>query len=169
MSAPSLFQIVKTDQISMFAALAGPICLVMGGLCTVGWLPDLRNRFDSWFIEQDDAPIFVAMAAIGFAIGAVVLVWRALRIRRAFESGHQVPGKVTKLTLFRGRGYLHYAYTVADQPVQTLQFVVQTRSVKALVVGQQVNVAVDRNHPKAGFVADIFQAPASTGNGSQSR
>jgi len=72
-----------------------------------------------------------------------VLSWRIWKIRRAF-GGIVVPGKITKITLFRDRGYLHYPYQAGAEAVQRLQ------------VGPSVDVVVRRDTPTAGFVSDIY-------------
>ena len=159
-SSPPLTSIVKTDFLALLGALAPPIGSAIAMLGAVGLLPDRsRSMLDRKPVMATNVgPSFWAMMAAGFLLlGLIIIAWRSSRIRAAFASSHRVPGRITRLTPFKDRAYVHYEYRVNGQVIATRHFVHQTERFKRLREGQEVLVAVDPRRPSTGFVVELFE------------
>lgn len=159
-SAPTLKTIVKTDYLALVGALIAPIGLAIAVAGAMGLLPDKhRSLAEGRLVMAAEAgPTLFTYMATGFLlVGAVLVAWRAARIRAAFAGRHRVPGTITKLTPFKDRAYVHYEYPVHGQPIRTRHFVHQTEPFKRLHEGQSVTVAVDPARPTVGFVVELFE------------
>lgn len=159
-SSPSLTTIVKTDFLALLGALSPPIGSAIAMAGAVGVLPDRsRSELDGTLVMVTNVgPSFWASMAVGFLLlGVSVVAWRSSRIRAAFTSSHRVPGRITRLTPFRDRAYVHYEYRVNGRAIATRHFVHQTARFKRLREGQDVMVAVDPGRPSTGFVVELFE------------
>jgi hypothetical protein len=156
---PSLRSIVWVDEIALIAALCPVIAIVLGAAAAAGVLPDLHGSGrsgDPGPFPGDAATVFYVMAAAALVIGVAVIGWRVGKVQAAFALGFEVPGRITRITRFKDRAYLHYAYEVASSAITTTHFVHQTKAVKALAEGQAVTVAVNPRSPRVGFVVELF-------------
>jgi hypothetical protein len=161
MSAPQprLVNFIQTDFISLFLSLLVPV-----SLCFAVWaalkLPvfSLGGVQKAQFLEQltpQVSIVFLGIAAMGSALAAVVLAVRLRAARKAFR-GLLVPGRVTRITKFKDRAYLHFQYQHDSHKFTTWRFVHQTAAVKALREDQEVQVAFDPKHPQSAWVAELF-------------
>jgi hypothetical protein len=158
---PSLKAIVKTDFLALFGALMAPIGLAIAVAGLMGILPDKHRSIAEGRLvmaTQAGPGLFTLMAAGFLLAGAIVVAWRAARIRAAFACRHRVPGTITKLTPFKDRAYVHYEFVVHGRPIRTRHLVHQTEPFKRLREGQAVTVAVDPARPTAAFVAELFES-----------
>ena len=156
---PSLANIVKTEMLALIGALAPPIGV---GIAVAGWAGVLPDRGKSLVegrlvsIPSQGIGASILLGAGFVVVGAVLLAWRAARIRAAFGSGHRVPGTITRLQPFKDRAYIHYAYVIHGTRHETRHFVHQTAAVRRLGEGQAVTVAVDPRQPRVAFVDELF-------------
>lgn len=159
-SSPSLTTIVKTDFLALLGALAPPIGSAIAMAGAVGVLPDKgRSVLEGKLVMMTNlVPFLWGVLAAGFLLlGVTLVVWRSSRIWAAFASNHRVPGRVTKLTPFRDRAYVHYEYRVNGRTIATRHLVHQTARVKRLRERQDVMVAFDPGRPSTGFVVELFE------------
>jgi hypothetical protein len=159
-SSPSLTSIVKTDFLALLGALSPPIGSAIAVVGAFGLLPDRsRSTTDRELVMTTNvSPSFWTLMAAGFLVlGVVLIAWRSSRIRAAFASSHRVPGRITRLTPFKDRAYVHYEYRVDGRAIATRHFVHQTARFKRLREGQEVMVAVNPRRPSTGFVVELFE------------
>ncbi len=124
-------------------------------------MPNLR-RWDKTYVDPEIAPFFLAIAAGTLLLGSLVLYWRISKIRLAFGSGTTVAGRITKITAFKDRAYLHYRYILNGVEINAVHFIHLTNRAKSLCSGQEVLIAVDPAHPKGGFVTQLFTMPTTS-------
>jgi hypothetical protein len=157
---PRLFDFVRTDFISLFLALLVPVSLGIAGWAALK-LPvfAVERMIDERSFETMDpgaARIFVGIAAASAVLLLVVLALRLRGARSAFR-GIFVPGRISKITQFKDRACLHFHYAHDSLEFDAWRFVHQTAAVKALQVGQDVQVALDPKRPNAAWVAELFE------------
>ncbi len=157
MGKPSLVRIIRTDFLSSLVVVFPLVGLGMAGAAFMGVLPQggRQQSVDDHRTAAGSERFFLIFAAITTVVGVFLLAWRVAKIRRAFR-GTQLEGKVTKITKFRDRAYLHYRYRVGDRTVDTKHFVRQTKALRSLAEGQAVAIACDPAAPTGGFVVELF-------------
>jgi hypothetical protein len=107
-------------------------------------------------MDPASAVIFVGLAAVSSVLVALVLTIRLRAARSAFR-GIVVPGRITKITKFKDRAYLHFRFAHDSREFDAWRFVHQTAEVKALQEGQEVRVALDPKRPQGAWVAELFK------------
>lgn len=156
---PRVFDFVRTDFVSLLLALMVPISLAFAGWAALE-LPvfEAGRVLEGEPLDQmspQQAAIFATIAGVAAALGLIVVTLR-LRAARAAFKGILVPGHISKITLFKDRAYVHVHYAYGGHEFDSWRFLHQTDAVKALQVGQAVEVAVDPKRPKAAWVSTLF-------------
>jgi hypothetical protein len=139
---PSLIRIVTVDYGASLGAL---LPLVVWGLVLVGRLAD-----------PEAAAFFFYVAPAVTVGGLALLAWRVLTIRAVFSAGDEVPGVISSLDFFRGRGRIEYVYTMRCTRYMSSNALQLSAIVRSLAAGQEVTLAVDRFHPKRAFVHELY-------------
>lgn len=139
---PSLFRVISVDYPSLLSFLF-PITF---------WV--LTAYY--YYIGSDSFQLFVLLSTGATVLGIPYLFWRFYIISSVFEDGLEVPGTVTGIGFFRGRGRVDYTYTHQGQKYISGNAINRTKHTKGLQSGQQVTILVDRNTPKRAFVKDIY-------------
>ena len=157
---PGLIALVKTDFLSLFLSLLVLLTLVLAVWASFS-LPvfSMERLLDDPPFERltpDHARFFAGLAALGAILAPCVLWLRLRTVRRAF-SGVRASGRITKITKFKDRAYLHYQYEHGGQTFQVWRFVHQSAPVRALGQGQEVEIAVDPSRPHAGWIVQLFE------------
>jgi hypothetical protein len=139
---PPIFRIIGTD----YTALQGAVFpIVFLGLYVV--LPLLGERMPSSFI-------YIALAVTVIALA--VLTWRYRLILSIFDDGQEVSGTISNIVFFRDRGTISYIYTYQGQKFESYNPVLRNKRTRALKIGDEVALLVDRNHPKRAFIRDLY-------------
>lgn len=107
-------------------------------------------------MDPASAVVFVGFAAVSGVLAAVVLTVRLRAARCAFR-GIVVSGRITKITEFKDRAYLHFRFAHDSREFDMWRFVHQTEEVKALQEGQEVRVALDPKRPQGAWVVELFE------------
>jgi hypothetical protein len=150
-SQPSAPRVIWTDFIAFFTALM-PIIMwaIFIVVATVRAMPDIRWGRGS----LTSAPVYLPMV---FTVVAIpILVWRVWGIRRLFADGIEVPGSVTDVSFFRGRGYVKYTYRHPDVTYSGYNAIMQTGPAKSLKPGDQVTIVLRRENPKRAAVCELY-------------
>ena len=139
---PSLFRVISTDYPS-FLSILFPI--VFGGFTAY-----------FFFTGNDSLQLFLILSAVVTILGIPLLIQRYRMISSVFSEGDQVPGIVTRIRFFRGRGRVEYSYTAQGEKQISGNAINKNSHTKELKVGQTVKVSVDRGNPKRAFIRDIY-------------
>ena len=139
---PSLFRVVSTDYPS-FLSILFPI--VFGGFTAY-----------FFFTGNDSLQLFLILTAVVTILGIPLLIQRYRMISSVFSEGDQVPGVVTRIGFFRGRGRVEYSYTAQGEKQMSGNAINKNSHTKELKVGQTVKVSVDRSNPKRAFIREIY-------------
>lgn len=139
---PSLFRIVQVDYL---ASLGMILPIAMWGLSLVGR-----------FFDPEAASFFGLIAAPATAVGLAVIAWRAWTIRSVVGKGTEVPGVVSSLAFFRGRGRIRYVYTYRGKKYEGSNALQSNRFARALAPGQEVRVMLDSAKPERAFVRELY-------------
>jgi hypothetical protein len=157
---PSLPALVKTDFLSLFLSLVVPVSLglaIWAALRLPIFTTDRVLDGEPFeHLTQDHARFFAAGAGLGAPLVPCLLWLRLRAVRRAF-AGTRVQGRITKITMFKDRAYLHFRYEHEGRNFETWRFVHQSASLLALREGQTVEIAFDPWHPRSGWVVALFE------------
>lgn len=140
--SPSLFRVISTDYPS-FLSFLFPI--VFGGFTAY-----------FFFSKNESLQLFLLLTLGVTVIGIPFLIQRYRMISSVFAEGIQVPGVVTRIGFFRGRGRVEYSYTVQGEKQVSGNAINKNSRTRDLQVGQTVKVSVDRNDPRRAFIREIY-------------
>lgn len=139
---PSIFRIVQVDYLASLGVIAP---LAMWGVALVGR-----------FFDPEMASFFGLIASPVTLAGLVVIAWRTWTIRSVVTGGTQVPGLVSSLAFFRGRGRIRYVYTYRGQKYEGSNSLQSNRYARALAPGREVTVVLDSAKPSRAFVRELY-------------
>ncbi len=139
---PSLWRIVETDYTSKLAFLSP---LVVWGIGII-----------TRFVDPEASAWFLKIAPPVTVVAFIILLWRIRLIRSVFTYGEEVPGVIHAIGFFRGRGRVEYIYTYGEEKYRSSNAIHQTKRAKALQLGQNVTVVLDREHPKRAFIKELY-------------
>lgn len=139
--APSLIRTIQTDY-TAFLAFLFPV---------IFWGLYLFFTFSSM-----DAAGFADISIAVTAAGLLILLWRYWLLRSVFHDGVEVPGVVSDIYFFRGRGRVSYIYTYQGQKYISGNAINKTKRTRSLVQGEQVTLVIDPNNPKRAFIRDLY-------------
>lgn len=140
--SPSLFRVISTDYPSLISAL---FPIVFGGFTAY-----------FFFTGNDSLQLFLLLTTIVTVLGIPFLIQRYRMISSILAEGVQVPGVVTHIRFFRGRGRVEYSYTAQGEKQTSGNAINKNSHTKELKVGQMVKVSVDRNNPKRAIIREIY-------------
>ena len=140
--SPSLFRVISTDYPSFLSVL---FPIVFGGFTAY-----------FFFSSNDSLQLFLLLTTVVTVIGVPLLIQRYRMISAILAEGVQVPGVVTRIGFFRGRGRVEYSYTAQGEKQMSGNAINKNSHTKELKVGQTVKVSVDRNNPKRAFIREIY-------------
>jgi hypothetical protein len=151
---PSVARVIWTDFGSFSAAILPVISWVLFVvLASLGSLPDITGRGRD---PLTHAPSDIYLA-IGFTVVMTpILLWRVLSIRGLFADGIAVPGTITDLSFFRGRGWVKYTYTHQDVTYRGWNSIMKTGRAGTLKPGDQVTIVLRRENPKRAAVCELY-------------
>lgn len=138
----SLFRIIQVDYLASLGAI---FPVVSWGLALVGR-----------FFDPQAASFFLQASPIVTVVGLAVIAWRGLTIRSVIGNGAEVPGVVSGIGFFRGRGRIRYVYTYQSRKYEGSNAIQSTRSTRALTQGREVTVMVDPFKPRRAFVRELY-------------
>lgn len=148
---PSYSKIIATDYQAFLASLV-PILLfflfliflVVQGSLPQPLLPQAQEA--------------IVLGFIGLTLLTVVyLLYRAWSIRRVFQRGSDVQGKVTTLHFRKMGGRVGYAYSFGQKRLTSETAVRFSAHTKALHKGDRVLLVVDHDNPKKAFIRDLYR------------
>ena len=139
---PSAFRIIQVDYL---ASLGVDLPLAMWGLALVGR-----------FFDPETASFFGLIAAPVTLAGLLLIAWRIWTIRSVFGGGTGVPGVVSSLAFFRGRGRIRYVYTYRGKKYEGSNALQSNHLARALAPGQDVTVMLDSGNPRRAFVRELY-------------
>jgi hypothetical protein len=139
---PSLFRIVQVDYL---ASLGLILPIAMWGVTLVGR-----------FFDPEMASFFGLIAAPATLVGLGLIAWRAWAIRSVVGGGTQVPGVVSSIAFFRGRGRIRYVYTYRGKKHEGSSALQSNRFARALAPGQEVTIMLDSANPSRAFVRELY-------------
>ena len=140
--SPSLFRVISTDYPSLLSAL---FPIVFGGFSIY-----------FFFTANNSLQLFLLLTIVVALFGIPFMIRRYRMISSVLAEGVQVPGVVTRIGFFRGRGRVEYSYTVQGEKQMSGNAINKNSHTKELQVGQIVKVSVDRNDPKRAFIREIY-------------
>lgn len=140
--APSPFRIIRIDYLASLGVL---FPLVFWGLALVFLL-----------FDPEAASFFRFIAPPVTVVGLAVTLWRIRYITSVFVEGDEVPGIISGISFFRGRGRVEYVYTYQGRKYQASNAIHSTAVTGALACGQEITVMVDRFNPKRAFVRELY-------------
>ena len=151
---PSVLRVIWTDPISSFAAMLPVTMWVLFiVLASLGRVPDITGRGRDPFTH---APSDIYLA-IGFTVVmAPMLLWRVLSIRGLFADGIEVPGTITDLSFFGGRGWVKYTYTYQDVTYRGWNSIMKTDRSGTLKPGDQVTIVFRPDKPKRAAIRQLY-------------
>ncbi len=120
-----------------------------------------RSIYGSKLIENPDInaeslPFFLYLA-IGLTVVFVPLLLRRIGIfRRVWEQGRTASGWITGVSFYRGRGTLRYNYEFQGKNVESANTVMRNKQTRDLQSGMPVEVMVDPEKPKRGFLVYLY-------------
>ena len=138
----SLFRVISTDYPSFLSVL---FPIVFGSFTTY-----------FFFTANDSLQLFLLLTIGVTVIGIPFLIQRYRMISSVMADGIQVPGVVTRIGFFRGRGRVEYSYTVQGENQMSGNAINKTSRTRDLKVGQTVKVSVDRNDLRRAFIREIY-------------
>jgi hypothetical protein len=107
-------------------------------------------------VESDDFTLPMIFAAITI-VALVVLVWRIQVFNTVFNDGIEATATISNVSFFRDRGRVDYVYTHQGQKYAGGNAILKVRQTRALQVGEQVIVVIDRNNPRRAFIRDLYR------------
>jgi hypothetical protein len=140
---PSIWRIIDIDYIATVAALA-PV---------VGWFLYL---FFNLIGRDNSGQLYLTIALAASVIGLIVLALRVLAIRRLFENGQTIPGKIEYVYFNRDRGTVRFTYIYQGEEYRTNSAIHRCSRTLALQAGAPVRVVVEQNNPKYALIRDLF-------------
>jgi hypothetical protein len=107
-------------------------------------------------VESDDFTLPMIFAAITI-VALVVLVWRIQVFNTVFNDGIEATATISNVSFFRDRGRVDYVYTHQGQKYAGGNAILKVKQTRALQVGEQVIVVIDRNNPRRAFIRDLYR------------
>lgn len=147
---PSLSRIIWADYIAfisvIFPAVIWIVCLA--------WIPDWRGEgpvIPAWMVPH--VLVFSLLAAL---LGSLFLAWRVWLIKKIFQNGSVVSGRITFVSLKRDRGRLDYTYNFEGKVYESGVSIHRNAQTKELRAGEKIILLVDQNNPKRAFMRDLY-------------
>ena len=140
--SPSTLRIIQIDYLSSISVI---FPIVAWGLVVV-----------ARFLDPNAVSFFIRFAPVITVLGLIVLIWRLQDIRSLFMKGNEVPGVITKIGFFRGRGRVTYVYTYQGKKYESSNAIQATKFTKSLSQGQNVTIMVDPDKPKHAFIRELY-------------
>ena len=140
---PTLVRIIQNDYIAHMAFL---FPIVFWGM----------YLFFTVFRPGESADFFLYAAPIATVVAGGVLLWRYRTITRVFSDGLEVPGIVSNVGFFRGRGRIECTYTYQGQKLVGGNALHETKRSREFGQGTEATLVVDRNNPKRAFIRDLY-------------
>lgn len=137
--SPSLLKILAIDY-TAFQAWLFPVVI---------WILYFINRAENTAVLVN---IWIATTLAALAI----LIWRIQLIYSVFGDGVEIEATIHNKFFFRGRGRVEYIYTYQGVKYISSNRVLGTKKTRALAVGAQTVVLVDRDHAKRAFIRDLY-------------
>ncbi len=147
---PSVSRIIWADYIAfisvIFPAVIWIVCLA--------WIPDWRGEgpvIPAWMV-----PYVLVFSLFATLLGSLVLVRRVWLIKKIFQNGSVVSGRITFVSLRRDRGRLDYTYIFEDKTYKSGVSIHRNAQTKELRAGERIILLVDQNNPKRAFMRDLY-------------
>lgn len=106
--------------------------------------------------KPNDITLLVIYAVITVA-ALGVLIWRIQVFKTVFSDGFETTAVIKNVFFFRDRGRVDYAYTYQGQNYTSGNAIHKVKQTRALMIGEQVTLVVDRNNPKRAFIRNLYQ------------
>jgi hypothetical protein len=100
--------------------------------------------------------IFLVTNLVVTIISIPVLFWRIHLINTIFDDGIQTRATISDIYFYRDRGRIEYIYTYLGQEYTSGNSVHRAKPTRAIKIGDQVTVMVDRNKPKRAYIRDLY-------------
>lgn len=148
---PSYSRIISTDYRAFLASLV-PILLFFLFLL---YLVVERSLPQPLLPQAQQAMVLVFIVLTILTV--LYLLYRAWSIRRVFQRGSDVQGKVTSLHFRKMGGMVGYTYSFGQKRVNCEAALRLNAHAKALRKGERVLVVVDHDNPKKAFIRDLYR------------
>ena len=140
---PSIFKIIQTDYYTFLAIL---FLLILWSFFVLSQLFDLANPNGS---------VYIVLALS--ALSAGVILWRYQSIHMLFLNGLDVPGIVTEIWFYRGRGRINYTYHYRGHEYLSGDDIMPTAESRSIRNGDRITILMDANNPNRTIVKGLYQ------------
>lgn len=126
---------------------------------SLGWIAPLTvwAMFLLVYFLNSRVDMLLLWICLGVTVTApVLLVWRYSMIASVFGMGSEVPGHISQVGFYRGRGRVVYTYTYLGEKLESGNAVQSNGATRNLQIGQAVTVVVDRENPKRAFLKALY-------------
>lgn len=135
--------------------------LTIDFLALLGWLlPVVLWGFYIFILLTGEQIADNFTLAILFGVATVaslgVLFWRILLFNNIFNDGIEEPATICNILFFRDRGRVDYVYIHQGNRYVSSNAIHKVPQTRALRIGDQVVVMVDRNNPQRAFIRDLY-------------
>ena len=148
---PSFSKIIATDYPAFLASLI-PIFLFFLYLVFL----IVQNSLAQPLLPQALDAVAYSLIAITMLV-VIYIIYRAWTIRRVFQQGSEVQGKVSAVEFRRLSGRVGYSYSYGQKRLNsgaTLRLSAHTRLLRK---GDRVLVVVDHDNPKRAYIRDLYR------------
>lgn len=149
-SGPRLTAVVRHDS----AAWAGAVLVAAFWTLHALVLLLVGDGSGGGLVAPDPSPALPLLATV---IGGAVISARYTRIRAVLVGGQRARGEVSERAFHRGRGRLYVRFRVDGREVVTWAQVRDAGAVRALRVGEAVEVSYLVDRPEVAFVGALYR------------
>jgi hypothetical protein len=145
-TTPTFWRILDTDYISTFSWVS--VATVWGLLIIFKLL--------SWNFR--DETFYLIFSGVVTLIAGVLILWRQIAVRRIFNIGVEMRGKVVKTFFYRDRGRITVEYTPkgARDKVRSVSNLHNVRRTRKLKEGDFVSLLVDPDRPSHTLIKEAY-------------
>jgi hypothetical protein len=148
---PSFSKIIITDYPAFLASIS-PILLFLIYILFI----IVETKLNTPIMPQVVNAIVYLLLGLTIALIGYLL-YRVWLIRRVFQHGSDVQGRIATLSLRRLGGRVGYSYSFGQKRVTSGAALRSNPQTKALRKGERVIIVVDRNNPKLAFIRDVYR------------
>lgn len=149
-TSPTLKRILWTDYTAFYALVLSVVLWIV----YAAWTPDWRGSGP--VIRPDMAPFFLYANIVVTLTSLVIILQRILLLRRVFQHGEQVRGRIYTVNIRQDRGRVEYAYFYEKKEYITGVNIHRNQKTLALKTGDRVTLLVDPKKPERAFIRDLY-------------
>ncbi len=139
---PSILRVIWTDAAAFMSSIFAILLAAF-----IGYDSLRGNTPDQNFLLIFGGIILVALG---------VLTWRLITIFNLFNDAQEATATITDISFYRDRGRVTYIFMYQNQKYINGNAVMKNGKTKALQIGEQSIVLVNRDNPKISILRDLF-------------